>query len=104
MYGREHDLISVAQAAANDAAALGVDPDVLRGDGRVELDAERVGRAIAAVVSAEGADIEVTWDVRDRTVIVHLERQVRYLLSPAVPGGPRTQRLTATASAQLHRR
>lgn len=104
VFGEQRDLISTAQAAANDAVALGVDPDELRGDGRVVLDHARVGRAVASVVGSEGADIAVSWDIHGDTVVVRLERPVRYLLSPAVPGGPRVERLTATASADLRRR
>lgn len=104
VFAEQRDLVSTAQAAANDAAAFGVDPDRLRGDGVVVLDPDRVGRAVAAAVAAEGADLQVTWDIRGTTVVVHLARDVRYLLSPAVPGGPRSERLTATATADLRRR
>lgn len=104
VFGAQRDLVSVAQAAANDAVAAGVDPDELRGDGRVVLDPERVERAIARVVDGEGDHIDITWEIRGESVLVHLVREVPYVLSPAVPGGPRTERLTATAQAELRRR
>jgi hypothetical protein len=103
VFGQQRDLVATAQAAANDAVALGVDPDELRGNGLVVLDPDRVGRAVAAAV-AGAPDIEVTWDVRGDTVVVRLMRHVRYLLSPAVPGAPRTELLRATAEADLRRR
>ncbi len=104
MFGEQRTLVSVAQAAANDAVAAGVDPDALRGDGKVVLDPDRVGRAVSLVVAAEGDDIEVVWEIRGESVLVRLGRDVRYLLSPAVPGGPRREHLTATAQADLRRR
>ena len=39
-----------------------------------------------------------------RSVVVRLEREVRLLFSPAVPGGDRQQRITAVARADLRRR
>lgn len=104
VFGAQRDLVATAQAAANDAVALGVDPDELRGNGLIALDPDRVGRAVDAVVAADGAAIAATWDIQGTTVVVHLERPVRYLLSPAVPGGPRTELVSATAEAELHRR
>lgn len=104
VFGEQRDLVATAQAAANDAVTAGVDPDRLRGDGVVELDAERVQRAIARVVQAEGADVEVEWSIDGRSVVVRLRREVRLLFSPAVPGGDRQQRITAVARADLRRR
>jgi hypothetical protein len=103
VFGAQRDLVATAQAAANDAVALGVDPDELRANGLVVLDPGRVGRAVAAVV-AEDAETDATWDIRGTTVIVHLERRVHYILSPALPGAPRTELLSATAEAELRRR
>lgn len=104
VFGAQRNLVAVAQAAANDAVAAGVDPDALRGDGRVVLDPGRVDRAIALVVAAERDDIKVAWQIRGASVEVRLQSNVRYLFGPAVPGGRSTERLSATAEAELRRR
>lgn len=104
VFGEQRNLVSIAQAAANDAVAAGVDPDALRGDGRVELDPDRVARAIELVVAAEERDLTVDWSIQGESVLVHLEREVHYVLSPAVPGGRRTERIRANARAELRHR
>lgn len=104
VFGEQRSLVSTAQAAANDAVAAGVDPDALRGDGVVALDPDRVARAVGLVVAAEGTDIEVDWEIQGESVIVHLQRDVPYVLSPAVPGGRRSEHIRARAQADLRRR
>lgn len=104
VFGAQRELVMEAQAAANDAVTAGVDPDRLRGDGVVALDPERVARAVTQAVDATDGETSVTWEIQDQSVVVHLERSVRYLFAPAVPGGARRQRVTATASADLRRR
>lgn len=104
VFGAQRDLVATAQAAANDAVTEGVDPDVLRADGVVVLDPDRVARAIARVTALAGPDLVVAWAVDGTSVVVRLERRVRYLFSPALPGGPRTERIRATAQADLRRR
>lgn len=104
VFGEQRSLVSAAQAAANDAVAAGVDPDALRGDGVVALDPDRVARAVDLVVAAEGTDVEVDWEIQGESVIVHLQRDVQYVLSPAVPGGRRSEHIQATAQADLRRR
>lgn len=103
-FGTQRDLVATAQAAANDAASGGIDIDALRSDGEVVLDPERVGTQVAAVATAADGTVQATWAIEGDTVVVHLERQVRYVFTPAVPGGPDGVLVEATARADLRRR
>ncbi|MBX3285683.1 MAG: hypothetical protein R2746_00900 [Acidimicrobiales bacterium] len=104
VFGAQRDLVATAQAAANDAVAAGVDPDELRGTGAVVLDPVRVEQAVRRATLGVDADLEVRWAIRGTSVVVELSRTVPYVFSPAVPGGRRTERLSARSQADLRRR
>jgi hypothetical protein len=102
--GAQRDLVATAEAAASDAAALGVDLDGLRRDGQVRLDATRVERAVALAAAHADGVVRHRWEVRGGALVVHLERRVRLVFAGGVPGAARTRLVTATASAELRRR
>lgn len=99
----QRDLVAVAEAAANDAAAA-VDVEALRSDGDVRLDPARAERAVHRAVSLADGSIQVRWTISDTTVEVELRRQVRLVFAPAIPGAPTTRTVVAHASADLRRR
>jgi len=104
IFGAQRELVATAQAAASDAASLGVDIDRLRADGGVEPDLDEMAHAVALATAGVPAGTTVTWDLRGGTVDVHLERDVKLVFSPGVPGGRHTTHVEATASAELRRR
>lgn len=102
VFGAQRDLVQAAQAAANDAAAVGVDPDALReGVEQVHLDAGRVKRAIdASLVGVEDLTGR-QWYVHDDEVVVVLTRRVDLVFTKGVPGASDSTTVTATARARL---
>ena len=104
VFGAQRDMVATAQAAANDAASLGVDIDVLRTSGEVTVDESEMARAVAQAAAGVPPGTIVDWDVRGDVVVVTLRRDVKLLFAPAVPGGPRSRGVQATATAELRRR
>jgi len=103
-FGAQRGLVATAQSAANNGAGGGLDIDLLRSTGEIDLDPAAVGRQVQATVAASGDDIEVSWSIEGDTVVVRLHQRIRYLFSPAVPGGDREVVIGATARANLRRR
>jgi hypothetical protein len=103
-FGAQRDLVATAQAAAADAVAAGVDLDRLRIDGAVRLDPARVEAAVALATATADGTVRHEWEVRGSLLVVRLERRVRLVFAGGVPGGSRTELVTATASAELRRR
>lgn len=101
IFGAQRDLVATAQAAANDAASLGVDIDRLRGDGEVEVDLAEMDRAVTLAMSVAPPGTQLDWWVQGDEVVVELRRDVTLIFSPAAPGSRRTETITARASAEL---
>ena len=101
VFGAQRDLVATAQAAANDAAAAGVDVDDLRGGSRVRLDAARIDRAVAAAVSVADGLVASRWEVQGDVLVVYLERRVELIFAKGVPGAGDTQVVRATARSVL---
>lgn len=101
VFGAQRDLVATAQAAANDAASLGVDIDRLRGHGELEADLTAMGRAIDAAMTSAEPGTSLTWWVQGDTVVVELGRDVELVFGPGVPGAPSSQPVRARASAEL---
>ena len=104
VFGAQRDLVATAQAAANDAASLGVDIDVLRTTGEVDVDEGEMARAVAQATAIVPRGTSVDWRLEGDVVVVTLHREVPLVFAPAVPGGHRTQPVEATATAELRRR
>jgi len=103
-FGAQRSLVATAQSAANNGAGGGLDIDLLRSTGKVDLDPAAVGRQVHATVAASGQAIEVSWSIEGDTVVVRLHQRVRYIFGPAVPGGDRDAVVGAVARANLRRR
>lgn len=101
VFGAQRDLVAVAQAAANDGAGVGVDPNDLHGAGRLGYDPVRIDRAVRAAVSGADGEVRVRWGIRDGAVIVELKRSVDLVFARGVPGATRSAHIAARASAVL---
>lgn len=103
IFEAQRDLVSTAQAAANDAAS-GLDLDRLHRDGEVDADTVLIGERIRATTAAAPPGTTLEWEVVGTTVRVRARREVRLLFAPAVPGAHATVEVTAVAIAEMRRR
>ena len=104
VFGAQRELILEAQAAANDAAAIGADPGAIRdGTAEVRLDRGRVGRAIEESLVGVDDLVDVRWRVEGDEVVVVLEQRVEYVFTKGVTGAMDTTTVVATARARLVR-
>ena len=102
----QRELANAAAAAANDAATVAIDVERLRREDCIEvLDDRAYEVAVAAALVQTDAveilpsDVEVT--VTDLQVSVAMSGTVEHLFAKAVPGGRRTSRVSASATAEL---
>lgn len=97
------ELAAAAAAAANDAVTYGLDQDALRVDGGYALDPERVRDAVDASLAASNVDVDVHPPLVELVgpgeVRVTLSGEVQYVFAPAVPGGPTSAEVQASAVA-----
>ena len=100
------ELFRAASQAADDAAEV-IDQRAARSDGTVRIDhgaAERVVRFELAVAKLPGDLVgrpTVTFDDSNATVTVGVTMEVRRLFGRAVPGAPRSDRVTVRVSGRL---
>jgi len=101
--------ISAAGSAANDAVTYGLDQSALRrGDG-YRLDPDRVHQAVTESIESQGltddlaAPPQISITAPD-TVTVTLDLHADYIFARALPHGPRTTTVHATASATADHR
>ena len=101
--------ISAAGSAANDAVTYGLDQSALRrGDG-YRLDPDRVQQAVDDSLDAQGITDHLTAPPRititaPDTVTVALDLRADYIFARALPHGPRSTTIHATATATADRR
>ena len=102
VFGEQRELVQAAQAAANDAAAAGVDLDALREGSGLVRDPRRIDDAVALTVAhLDEPGTTATWEIRGDVLIVRMERRVDLVFTGAVPGGRSSQLIRATARAEL---
>jgi len=101
VFGAQRELVNATQAAANDAAAVGIDLDRLHADGSLTYDSRRIEQTITAALSSIDQPIQRSWTIVGDQVEVRVQQTVRMVFAAGVPGAARTQRITATASARL---
>lgn len=102
IFGAQRELVQSAQAAANDAAAIGVDVEALRADGAApSFDPDRIERVVAASLVGVEDLIERRWYIDGDEIVVVLEQRVDLVFTKAVPGAEETAVVTATARASL---
>lgn len=102
----EREALSLATAAANDAATAALDQGRFRGSGEFALDHDRARRVVEATLAASSSELdEVTVDlsfpVVDGTegVRVVVRGTVDYLFADAIPGAPDGLAVEAAATA-----
>ena len=99
--GAQRDLVATAEAAANDAASLGVGVDGLRARGSMQYDPARIDRAVARAAGMADGEVRASWQLRGNVLVVHLRRRVRLIFTQGVPGSSGGQVITAAATALL---
>lgn len=106
VFGAQRELVHAAQAAANDAAAVGADLDDLRDDradgaDRVGFDRTRIDRAVRASLVGVDDLVDHRWTLRGDEIVVELEQRVELVFTKGVPGAADTTIVRATATARL---
>ena len=102
----EREALSLASAAANDAAAAALDQEAFRATGEFTLDHDRARLIVDATLEASSSElhdvtVEVTFPVVDGTegVRVQVTGTVDYVFAKAIPGAPDGLRVEASATA-----
>lgn len=103
VFGAQRELINTAQAAANDAATLGIDLDAVRVEGTLQYDRGRIDAAIERSVDGDDGIVVTGWEIDGDHLVVRLEKRVEYVFSKGVPGGSDSTVVRATARARLLR-
>jgi hypothetical protein len=101
---RQRELVVAAQAAANDAAAAGLDELAFHASGALRLDPGIAQRAAAASLAANAPGARLVALVVAPTspaVEVRLVAEVPTVFARALPGAPRSTTVTARARARL---
>ncbi len=103
VFMRQRELVTAAQAAANDAAGYGLDADRFHETNEIVFDLGRAQQAATASLDARHIDAEmsVTLDAAREHVLVVLSTKVPSLFASAVPGAADETSVTARASAEL---
>lgn len=102
---RQRELVDLAEAAANDAAAAAIDQGALRERAEVVLDDALVRSVVGRSLTAHTGNLTLVGApiVRLRSgatvVEVTVQARVDYVFARAVPGGPQSATLEATAVA-----
>ncbi len=92
----QRTLVSIAQAAAADAASVSVDQQALHATGALRYDLESIDAAIHRAVEADAPDATVRWSVQGRVISVWISQPARLVFGPALD---RSSPLTITAHA-----
>lgn len=102
----EREALSLASAAANDAATAALDQEEFRATGAFTLDHGRARRVVEATLAASSSElhdvaVEVTFPVVDGTegVRVTITGTVDYVFARAIPGAPDGIEVEAAATA-----
>ncbi|HYI61912.1 MAG TPA: hypothetical protein VEW93_08930 [Acidimicrobiales bacterium] len=100
---RQREVIAAVQGAASDAAASSYRDDAFYAGGDVVIDRGDASREARASLAATGLDITVTslTVTPAGEVVIEAEAPVETIFATALPGGPDTVTVTATARARL---
>jgi hypothetical protein len=105
---RQQQAIDAAASAANDAVTYGLDEGALRAGRGYRLDPDRVDRAVAASLDAQGIDDELAGppevtEPTPQSVRVVVRLRARYLFARSIPGTPDGTVVQGTATATAAR-
>lgn len=101
------ELTDVASSAANDAAAIAVEPGVYRDGAGIALSDARADQVVAEVIAANGltgrvvGDAQVLLDGPYPRVVVTMQVDVRSLFARSLPEGWESETITVSSSALL---
>ena len=102
----EREALSLASAAANDAAAAALDEQRFRETGEFVLDHDRARRIVASTLEASSSElhdltVDVSFPIVDGTegVRVEVTGTVDYVFAKAIPGAPDDHEVSASATA-----
>lgn len=98
----QREMVSDAQAAANDAAAAGYDTAAFYEGGEIVFDPTAARRAAELSLAANSDEYRLrSVQVDDGAIVVVVEGAVPTIFSKALPGAPDRVDLTARASSDL---
>lgn len=99
----QREVVAAVQGAASDAATAAYREDVLYRSGEVVVDgaAARAEAASSLAASDLGITLTAVTVTPGGEVVVRAEAAVETIFARALPGGPRTVTVTATARARL---
>lgn len=104
LFLEQRELAAAAGAAANDAATLAVDHDVLRTSGQVVLDPARAEQAVAGSLASRGVLDRLSGPpqvlVDGDRITVSLTARADYVIARALPGTETGRQVAATAGAR----
>jgi hypothetical protein len=83
----QRELVSAAQAAANDAVAYGIDENAFRAGNGYVLDPARVERAVVRALTSDGVHARHRWYSEGGRIVVELDERVAGVFARAIPGG-----------------
>ena len=102
----EREALSLATAAANDAATAGLDEAAFRRTGDFTIDERRARRVVRSTLEASApelgdVEVDVSFPVVDgvEAVRVVVSGTVAYVFAKAIPGAPDGVRVEAVATA-----
>lgn len=101
VFSAQRELVDAAQAAANDAAAYGIDQATFRSGGGYVYDPSRVEEAVARALSSRGISARHRWYRQGGRIVVELTEDVAYVFTKAVPGAPNQAAVHARGDAEL---
>lgn len=103
IFMRQRSLVAAAQAAANDAAGYGIDPERFYEENVVDFSLERAAAAATATLAAHGFDVVPSVRLSDdgAEVEIRVEAEAESLFAKALPGGTPSTTVRATATALL---
>ncbi|MDQ6696581.1 MAG: hypothetical protein M3Z46_03885 [Actinomycetota bacterium] len=96
----QRELVSAAQAAANDAAAYGIDENAFRAGQGYVLDPSRVEQAVERSLASDGVAARHRWYPEGGRIVVELDEEVTGVFTRAIPGDHPTH-VHARADAAL---
>lgn len=101
VFTAQRELVSAAQAAANDAAAYGINENAFRAGQGYVLDPARVEQAIVRSLISDGVHARHRWHAQGGLIVVELDEEVAGVFVHAIPGGRHETTVHARANAAL---
>jgi type II secretory pathway component PulM len=82
----QRELVSAAQAAANDAVAYGIDENAFRAGRGYVIDPDRVDAVVQRSLASHGLQLRHQWHAEGDRIVVEVEEEVPPVFGRAIPG------------------